>query len=62
MSTLAAISQQNASGAQETTASMDSLASTMTTVAESSQKIGRVAGEMSDSLKFFRLSEESDLQ
>lgn len=55
MNALAAISEENASGAQETTASMESLTSTMSVVADSSSDIEKVAKEVSSSLDFFRL-------
>lgn len=55
MNTLAAISQQNASGAQETTASMDTLVETVGRVADSSQDLEKVAKEVSTSLDFFKL-------
>lgn len=58
MNTLASISEENASGAEETTASMDTLAATMTQVSESSTDIERLAREMDNSLKFFRMSDE----
>ena len=55
MNTLAAFSQQNAAGAQETTASMDTLAGTVAKVADSSQEIEKVAKEISASLDFFKI-------
>lgn len=55
MNALAAISEENASGAEETTASMQTLTSTMATVADSSNDIEKVAKEVSESLDFFKL-------
>ena len=58
MNTLASISEENASGAEETTASMDTLATTMTQVSVASTDIEKLAKDMDDSLKFFRMSSE----
>ncbi len=58
MNTLASISEENASGAEETTASMDTLATTMTQVSVASTDIEKLAKDMDDSLKFFRMSTE----
>ncbi|MBQ9342057.1 MAG: hypothetical protein IJT81_06850, partial [Lachnospiraceae bacterium] len=58
MNTLASISEENASGAEETTASMDTLATTMTQVSVASADIEKLAKDMDDSLKFFRMSTE----
>lgn len=58
MNTLASISEENASGAEETTASMDTLAATMTQVSDASVDIEKLARDMDDSLKFFRMSDE----
>lgn len=55
MNALAAISEQNASGAEETTASMETLTTTMSVVADSSNDIEKVAKEVSSSLDFFKL-------
>ncbi|MBO4213902.1 MAG: hypothetical protein J5876_02875, partial [Lachnospiraceae bacterium] len=57
MDTLASISEENASGAEETTASMDTLAATMTQVSDASVDIEKLARDMDDSLKFFRMSD-----
>ncbi|MBQ7077645.1 MAG: cache domain-containing protein [Lachnospiraceae bacterium] len=57
MNTLASISEENASGAEETTASMDTLTETVSHVAESSAEIDRVAKEINKTLEFFKLDD-----
>ena len=55
MSSLSAISEENAASTEETSASMEELNATVSVLASSADELNRVAEELENDLKFFRL-------
>ena len=55
MSTLSAISEENAASTEETSASMQELNATINILAESSRNLDEVARQLNDDLSFFKL-------
>lgn len=55
VSNLSAVSQQNAAGAQETSAAMEELDSTVISMSESADQLKKVAGELEEAIAFFKI-------
>ena len=54
MSSLSAISEQNAASSETTGASMEELSSTVTTLAESARSLKDIADALNEEMKFFK--------
>ncbi|MCR5665363.1 MAG: methyl-accepting chemotaxis protein [Eubacterium sp.] len=58
MSTLSAISEENAASSEETGASMQELSATVTTLADSADGLKVIAEKLNEEMKFFKSNEE----